>query len=159
MEVRYTDDEIAALIAEAKPLPADFASRARLQPKRGYEESETAVTGGLGNEFCLVMRQSTGNVLDFSVILGVLCPGSNQVFRLRRYNGRSHEHTNAIERERFYDFHIHMATQRYQEHGDREDAYAERCSRFADLAGALACLLNDCGFEVPPKHQLPLFEA
>jgi hypothetical protein len=44
---------------------------------------------------------------------------------LRRHNGKSHEHTNQIEAGAFYDFHIHRATERYQELGMREDAYAE----------------------------------
>jgi hypothetical protein len=29
---------------------------------------------------------------------------------LRRCNGKSHEHTNIIESDKFYDFHIHTAT-------------------------------------------------
>ena len=53
-------------------------------------------------------------------------PQSNRVFRLRRYNGKSHEHTNPIEKEIFYDFHIHTATERYQVlENKKEDTYAE----------------------------------
>ena len=58
------------------------------------------------------MRQNRINLLDFSVILAVRVPQLNQVFRLRRYNGRSHEHTNQIESVTFHDFHIHFATER-----------------------------------------------
>ena len=98
------------------------------------------------------------NILDFSIILAVCPAGSNQLFRLRRHNGKSHEHTNQIEASTFYDFHIHMATERYQELGMREDAYAEATDRFGDFDGALRCLLDDGGFEMPADPNLRLFD-
>jgi len=55
--------------------------------------------------------------LDFSIILAYCPEASNQLFRLRRYNGKSHEHTNTIEADKFYNYHIHTATERYQELG------------------------------------------
>ena len=85
-------------------------------------------------------------------------PGTNQLFRLRRYNGKSHEHTNNIEKNSFYDFHIHMATERYQELGTREDAYAEPTNQFSDFHSALQYMLNECNFEPPENEQLSLFE-
>ena len=97
-------------------------------------------------------------MLDFSVILAVRVPGSSQLFRLRRYNGKSQEHSNRIEGVEFYDFHIHVATERYQEFGTREDAYAEPTDRYGDYSGALQCLIADANFEVPPKRQGDLFE-
>lgn len=109
------------------------------------------VIGFAQNEFHVILRKSKFNSLDFSAILGVRAPHSNRVFRLRRYNGKSHEHTNKIEGETFYDFHIHMATERYQRLGDREpreDAYAEITGRYGDLTGALDCLLADASFEL-----------
>ena len=113
---------------------------------------------GYGNEFRLVLRQSSLNPLDFSLILAVCPKDTNQVFRLRRYNGKSHEHTNHIEANTFYDFHIHTATERYQELGTREDAYAEPTNRFSDFHSALRCVLADCRFEVPEDPQRTLFE-
>ena len=80
------------------------------------------------------------------------------LFRLRRYNGKSHEHTNSIEGDTFYDWHIHMATERYQGIGAREDAYAEVTDRYNNLDEALSCLFDDAGFDVPPKTQLSFFE-
>ena len=77
---------------------------------------------------------------------------------MRRHNGKSHEHTNQIEARTFYDFHIHMATERYQELGMREDAYAEATDRFGDFESALRCLLDDGGFETPPDPNLQLFD-
>ena len=84
-------------------------------------------------------------------------PNSNQELRLRRYNGKSHQHTNPLEDQRFYDFHIHTATERYQASGNREDTYAEASSRYADLDQALGCLIDDCGFVLPPGHQPDMF--
>ena len=99
-----SDSEIAALLREQKVLPADYAKKMAAKPKRGHSESELDLRGEDSSEFRI-------NPLDFSVILAYRIPESNQVFRLRRYNGRSHEHTNPLEGETFYDFHIHMATE------------------------------------------------
>ncbi len=156
-----SDQEIAMLLAEQKPLPANYASRLRLKPKRGHRERELDVTGANGSAFRLMLRENTQNVLDFSVILAYRPPKTNQLFRLRRYNGKSHEHTNRIEGQTFYDFHIHMATERYQQAGPREDAYAEPTARYADVDEALKCMFEDCGFDVPdepPSAQMKLFE-
>jgi hypothetical protein len=115
MAARLTDKEIKALIAETKPLPADYIARTQTKPKRGHKERELELTGKNGSEFRLILRQSLLNSLDFSVILAYQVPGKNQSLRLRRYNGKSHEHTNKLESQTFYDFHVHTATERYQE--------------------------------------------
>jgi len=154
----YSDTEIADLIKERKPLPADWRSRMSLRPKRGHSERDIEVTGDNESEFRLILRQNTINRLDFSIILAVAVPQSNQLFRLRRYNGKSHEHTNHIEGDTFYDFHIHEATERYQAIGTREDAYAQPTDRYGDLHEALRCLINDANLEIPPEAQASLFE-
>ena len=157
MAATYSDNEIAALIGERKPLPQDWRSRLRLRPKQGHDERDLDFNGDDGSEFRLILRRSIVNSLDFSVILATRVPQSNRLFRLRRYNGLSHEHTNQIEGERFYDFHIHMATQRYQETGAREDAYAQPSGRYSDFTGALECMLADAAFDSPPDDQLRLW--
>ena len=124
MPARYLDEDIAGLIQERKPLPADYRSRIQLKAKRGHKERQLEIRGASGNEFRIILRQSNSNSLDFSIILAVYPPQSNQPFRLRRYNGKSHQHTNIIENDMFYDFHIHKATERYQELGMREDSFA-----------------------------------
>lgn len=147
MTVLLTEEQIAALLAERKVLPHDYLARIQAKPKRGHKERELEIKGDVGNDFRLVVRQSLYNPLDFSAIL-MFCPReTNQTFRLRRHNGRSHEHTNALEGDTFYDFHIHKATERYQDSGLREDSYAEPTDHFADLGTALECLLADCGFD------------
>ncbi len=158
MAVTYTDQEIESLVRERKLLPVNWTRRARLMPKRGHQERHLDITGDLGNQFRVILRQSTANVLDFSAILAVRVPQSNQVFRLRRYNGRSHEHTNHIEGGTFYDFHIHHATERYQDRSAREDAYAEPTDRYGTFQEALRCLLADANFDVPNEQQRDFFE-
>jgi len=147
MAVRYSDQEIEELISERKPLPQNYPSCIQLKPKAGHKEYKLAVEGDDGNDFRLIFRQSRRNPLDFSIILGILPTNTNQLFRLRRYNGRSHEHTNSIEKQKFYDFHIHAATERYQDAGAPEEGYAEPTDRFADFHSALQCMLDDCGFD------------
>ena len=112
MAVSYTDTEVDGLLRERKRLPQDWEHRTRLKAKRGHREQYLELTGDAGTRFRLILRQSRINGLDFSIILAVLVPQSTQVFRLCRYNGRSHEHTNQIENQVFYDFHIHFATER-----------------------------------------------
>ena len=81
----------------------------------------------------------------------------NQFFRLRRYNGKSHEHTNHIEGESFYNFHVHLATERYQDLGTREVAYAESTEHYSDFRGAVQCLIDDVNLEISPEAQSGLF--
>jgi hypothetical protein len=147
LPITLSDLEIAALIAERKVLPATFLDRAWPKPKRGHKEAELAVLGQNGSEFRFIFRMGNLDQLDFSAILAVRLPRVNTVFRLRRYNGRSHEHTNRIERQRFFGFHIHYATERYQALGVDEDGYAEATDRFSDFESAIQCLFDDCKCE------------
>lgn len=98
------------------------------------------------------------NPFNFSVILGYQLPDLYTIFRLRRYNGRSHTHTNVLERQTFYDFHVHTATERYQRAGFTEDFFAEPTNRYHDLKSAIDSLLNECGFR-SPMEEAPLFKG
>jgi hypothetical protein len=158
MAAKYSENEIMTLIRERKHLTEDFPTRLQLRDKRGHKERELGVQGADGNHFRLILRQSDFNPLDFSLILAVQSKDTNLLFRLRRYNGKSHQHTNHIEKNTFYDFHIHMATVRYQDFGTREDAYAEPTDRFSDFHSALNCMLEDCGFDVPKDPKKEIFE-
>ena len=111
-----------------------------------------------GREFWIFLRQSTLNMFDFSAILGYQLPQLHNVFRLRRYNGRSHEHTNVLEQEKFYGYHIHTATKRYQQPGFREDHYAVTTNRYQTLEQAIECMLDDCGFRGNLEDS-PLFKG
>jgi len=157
MAAKYSDSQIAGMIAERKPLPVNWRSRITLRDKRGHKEREMDIAGENGNEYRVILRQGNFNTLDFSVILALNSPASSQLFRLRRYNGKSHEHTNQLEGNTFYDFHIHYATERYQEFGGREDSFAEPSTTYSDFNSAVRCMFRDCGFEVPETEVANLF--
>ncbi len=157
MAIQLSDNDIKSLLNERKPLPDNYRDCIQTRPKRGHKERELDIKGDANSEFRIIFRQSEINPLDFSVILAYRPPKSNQLFRLRRYNGKSHEHTNTIEDETFYDFHIHTSTERYQEVGVREDWFAEPTDRYADFTNAIKCMLQDCGFDIPLNPQVDLF--
>ena len=153
MEITYSDREIAELIQERKVLPDGWRAKL-LSPKN--KKQELFVTGDNENKFRIIARQSNSIPLDFSVILTVIVPSSNQNFRLRRYNGWTNPHINRIEREEVDGFHIHFATERYQRRGQKEDSYAEQTDRYSDFDGALQCLIDDANFEEPAQLQVKL---
>lgn len=156
MSLFLDDNKITELLVEPKLLPADWQSLLVLKPKRGHRERELDLVGSAGSKFRLILRQAELNVLDFSVILGLLAPKTNHVFRLLRCNGKSHEHTNRIEQTTFYDFHIHRATERYQTDGT-EDGYAEITGCYSDFRGAVDTMIVEGGFVRPPSPQMILF--
>jgi hypothetical protein len=157
MAIVLSDKEIAELISEPKPVVQDFLKKMQPKPKHGHKEAELDIVGSKGSEFRLIVRQSEFNPLDFSIILAYRLPKSNVLFRLKRFNGKSHEHTNKLEGETFYDFHIHTATERYQDSGLREDSYAEPTDRYADFHQALRVLIEDSNLQIPRSAQTTLF--
>lgn len=150
MPVVLKDGEIRLLLRQAKQLPKDYVSRLTFKPKPGHKCAEIEVTGEGGNRFWLILRQSSVQPLDFSVIVAYQPPGSYGRVNLRRYNGKSHVHRNALEDEEpFYDFHIHEATERYQRAGyARPESFATPTDRYGSLNEALDCAISDCGFRV-----------
>jgi len=153
-----SDIEIMQLIKETKPLTEDYRTKIQVRPKTGHKERELNIKGDNGNDFRIILRQSVYNPLDFSVILAYRPLNSNQLFRLWRCNGKSHEHTNTIELDKFYDFHIHKATERYQLIGAREDAYAEPTDKYSDINEAVSFIIKECGFVPPNNAQQTLFD-
>ena len=149
--VRLSDAEIANLITEPKPLPGNYKSLMHLRTKKAHRERDLDIQGSGGHQFRIILRQSALNPLDFSVILAYLPHNTNELFLLRRYNGRSHEHTNSIEGHTFYAFHIHQATERYQDLGAKEATYAEPCTTYATIEEAAASMFGECGFIIPPE--------
>lgn len=157
MAIILNDHEILQLIQEKKTLPAEWKNIFQMKDKKGHKEQEITVKRNDESLFKIILRQSRINILDFSLILGYLAPRRKILFRLRRYNGKSHEHTNKIEGNSFYDFHIHTATERYQDAGFDEDGYAEISKSYSDIHSALECFRTDCNIVLPNKSQFSLF--
>jgi hypothetical protein len=150
------DKEIEDLVGVPKPLPPDYRSRLRTRARpysSQHEEAQIEIGLQDTGTFRIILRKNRINPLDFSVILGYVPPERIKVFRLRRYNG-VHRHTNKLESNSFRDFHIHYATQRYQEAGWDIDAYAESTDRYDTVDGALETLLDDCNFIRPEREKL-----
>ena len=158
MDAVLSDEEIERLLKEKKPLPEDYRQKIKVRPKRGHKERDLDIQGADSSDFRIILRQSFFNPLDFLIILSFRPPHSNRIFLLRRYNGKSHEHTNTIEDDTFYNFHIHQATERYQMIGARKDTFAEPTDKFSDFHEAISCMIKDCNFEVPVDPQRKLFE-
>ena len=157
MPAILSDQQISEMISEEKMLPHNYDSLFELKRKKGHREREISIKRIDGSLFKIIMRQNEINVLDFSLILAYEFPKSNQVLRLRRYNGKSHQHTNRIERNTFYDFHLHFASERYQAAGLKEDGYAEVSDRYTDIQSAMQCFIPDCNIILPDSNQLRLF--
>jgi hypothetical protein len=149
-----SDETIESLVHEEKTIPEGLVPIGKLVARNQHKRREYDVDSVSGHRFVVYLRHSELNIMDFSVILGYRLPHLHTVFRLRRYNGK-HQHTNVLERQTFYDFHIHMATQRYQAPGFREDHFALTTARYASLESAIQCLIADCGFRT--FEDTPLF--
>ena len=93
MPINDSEQDITNLVQEQKIAPTDWARKIRLKPKPGHAERHIDLNGSDGNKFRIIFRQNDINIHDFSIVLAVHIPLSNQLFRLRRYNGNSHEHT------------------------------------------------------------------
>lgn len=152
------DEQISALIRQEKPTPSGLRPFSRLIEHNQYRRRDYEITCDSGEEFVIAIRESILNLFDFSAILGYKLPGISTIFRLRRYNGKSHQHSNPIENEKFREFHVHTATERYQKRGAKEDHFAVIDRRYFDINGAVDCLLVDCGFRSPMADS-PIFSG
>jgi len=154
--VHLTDKEIDALIAVQKHLPSDYRTRLRTRARSYSSQHEEGqleiVVQGFGT-FRIILRKNRINPLDFSAILGYIPLERLRLFHLRRYNG-VHKHTNKIEGTSFRAFHIHYATQRYQEAGWDIDTYAETTDKYAAIDSALELLLDECNFIRPGSETM-----
>jgi hypothetical protein len=152
-----TDAQIAALLSESKPAVDPGALLSGLKPDVGQRRGKVPVTGANGSRFELHVRQNDRNPYDFSVILTYLGTTGRPV-NLRRHNGPSHSHLNAIENIQVgLVCHVHQATERYQRRGFEIEGYAEPTNSYADLDGALRTMLRDANFE--PPAQLSMLES
>jgi hypothetical protein len=149
------DTQIAALISQPKPTVEPGALTPTVR-KGAHRETQRSITTAQGSSFRLIVRQSTLDPFDFSVILGYELPDTTRVFRLRRHNGNSHDHPNRIEQTVARGFHVHLATERYQLAGYEEDGYAETTNSYSDLVGAIRSMIALANFKPPPQESLPI---
>jgi len=153
-----TDNEIAELLAEAKPLPANWGSRLTVRAKADstFTHRELDVAGAAGRKYRIVIRGNTLNPLDFSLIL-VFRDQDGSDYRLVRFNGRHpSQHTNKWEKSRKLPnatfrnrFHIHRATERYQLEGYDIEGYAEATDLYDSFETALREFVRSNGLGVP----------
>lgn len=87
--------------------------------------SKINVRDDFENRFEVFVRVNNEIPGDFSVGVIYRSEGYDKGIVLRRYNGNNHSHTNKIEREKIVrKFHIHEATERYQDTGYIAEDYA-----------------------------------
>lgn len=96
------------------------------------------------DSWLIYARLNKNNLLDFSCGLKHISGKKAAVFTLVRYNGKSHHHTNHLDNDlAFYDFHIHRATEKYQNSRYKGEHYATPTDRYSRLEDALICLVTD----------------
>lgn len=146
-----SDKEINELLAEEKPVPKNWRSKLLPKDKTNafHREREFKIRGVSGNNFIVFVRENVSLANDFTVGIRYVSP-SGVHYRLRRYNGNSHKHTNHLERldgepdHSFSgEFHIHLATERYLKKRKKIDGYAEISNSFSSLQTALDMLVAD----------------
>ena len=161
------DSEITLLLSELKLLPENWQNQFRLKEKRGFQHEERSIeVSGQSGKFRVILRRNRINTFDFSIIL-IFCDKDGKEYRLLRYNGKhSSEHTNKWEKEQGQinhkfapSFHIHRATERYQESGYSIDGFAEATTTYYDFQSALNRFLKDNHFQLPKSRQPDLFEG
>ena len=154
-----TDEIIYELLNERKVLPEDYIKKLKTKPKsmRKHEEKELLVHGEFGNEFLLLIRKNRIDPLDFSIILRYR-DLEGRSFNLVRYNGK-HNHINKLEGHHFRDFHIHKATERYQENGFDIETYAEPTQKYSSFDEAFKSFINDLKFNLEqPRNTSDLLD-
>lgn len=162
------DPEISAFISETKLLPENWQSLFTLKEKSGFQHKERSimVLGKSGSQFRVILRQNRINTFDFSVIL-IFQDKDGKEYRLVRYNGKHpSEHTNKWEKEQGQtghtfgpEFHMHFATERYQEAGYSIDGFAKVTTEYHDFRSALERFFRDNNFRQPETPQRNLFEG
>lgn len=160
------DKEIEALLKEHKILSDNWQSQFQLKDKNNFQHQERSIEikGDNDNSFKVIIRKNKINTFDFSIIL-IYQDKDGKEYRLLRYNGKhSSEHTNKWEEEQGQNnckfapaFHIHKATERYQEASYPIDGYAEVSATYQDFRSALNCFLKDNNFRKPKNEQAELF--
>lgn len=138
-----TDAFIAELLAMPKVVTKPKQA-VKIQKKS--ERANYQVVSQCGQHaFELYSRQNQVDPEAYSCGLIYQPGGGEKGTPLVRYNGSNHTHYNPLEGAFIVNkCHIHRATERYIEAGDKAEKYAETTTRYTNMAGAMSCLLLDC---------------
>ena len=104
-----------------------------------------------GNIFRIKIHRNKKFINSFSVIFQYV-DENKKIYNLKRYNGLHAPHINIIERNKVKGFHIHTATERYQEKNLNIEAYAEETDQYSDWKSAFVKLLYDCNIKQNDPH-------
>lgn len=144
--VILTDNDIDNLIRGDKFLQASVLNNSKWKIVGAHRKKEVPVSDMQGNDsFAVFWRQTTYDALDFTVGLSYKVPDSTQRINLIRCNGKSHTHTNKLEGNKLeVTFHIHRATEKYQNMGFKAEDHAETTDKYStmDEAFKYLCLLT-----------------
>ncbi|WP_395599044.1 hypothetical protein AB4P95_11590 [Pseudomonas sp. A1437] len=146
-----SDDLIQQLLVEPKVVITPNA-RSKIQKKsERFNYQVDAVDGARSFEMYTRQNLMDGNAYSCGLIYH---PPSGEKVTLIRYNGSNHVHANPLEGGGLivHKCHIHRATQRYMELGDKAEKFAETTDRYYDLSGAIRCMLNDCNISGLDYH-------
>jgi len=138
-----TDEQIEHLLQTPKVVTNP---KARTKDQRKSTQTTYALESECGaHRFELYARQNSIDPDHYSCGLIYHHPCGERI-HLTRYNGSNHDHRNSLEGGELIRFkcHIHRATQRYIEIGDKAEKFAVTTDRYSDLSGALHCLIMDC---------------
>lgn len=155
MPVIYTDREISQLINERKTLPNDWESAIYVADYLKLRGEVNDFRMYVSNHHDFDIRDSSSNIQDFSVGLGVVHPLTTRLFMLLRYDGITSHHDNKIEGTSITGFHIHQATERYQKRGRHETSFAIETDSYTNIHEAIQCLISDANIIEPENTQQP----
>jgi hypothetical protein len=158
-----TDSEIAKILSRPKQLPKGWRSRLMNMRRRKDDHQKRSEIEVPDDDGVIIIkcRQNTLSLSDFSVILVYVDKEGNE-YRLMRCNGKHpSRHTNLWEKQQGHKdhtfdvcFHVHRATQRYQEADLEIDGFAEPTDAYSDYNGALEHLVGIYGF-IDPEPPAP----
>jgi hypothetical protein len=151
----FTDQQIADMLRDPKPIPCEFQRWLKPRKLRGKPKAvrRREVTGRSGRKYMITVRVNLANPGNFSVILS--CTHHGKDLNLIRCNGPKHNgHTNHLEKKKrikpFYippgATHVHRMTERYLDEPDfNPEHYAELCEEFSDLKSAVGYFVSNFG--------------
>lgn len=153
MAAILTDNEIALLLADPKPLYLKQIAALK-RPRKGIRPTETQVAidvdSSKGRRFRLIAKKMTKRPNGFSIIMAYLLHG--KYTNLIRCNGFHKEHTNEIEKRNRIGVqvipantcHVHILTERYQLEGLGEN-YAVPTMEYTCFSDAIDYFCENFG--------------